>query len=267
MSLFRAITAEEEAASALMLALRQQNYPGASRLNPKDHRHKSAIWPFLQAIGRGVREKGVVIPQMAISTQGEPRLELSIDISEAAGQPLWATPDHPFNFVMHSDEKGPFEVHRWERELLAIASDKGFSDIRSHIAAEANLRNRILYSSHEGIPAVTFADDLLRTRLDHVTWVLVVTIGIVQTPEHQLFVVQGLEALLRALEQFEGEGYSFPAHGPPTSGPYLSLVEQSDGSMKLKMVAPQLEWPMSPSALMPSERSIRPRSINVTFGR
>jgi hypothetical protein len=47
MAAFRAITAEEEAASALILSLKQKNYPNSSRLNHRDHIQKSALIPSL----------------------------------------------------------------------------------------------------------------------------------------------------------------------------------------------------------------------------
>src|SRR4051812_48496164 len=47
---FRAITAEEEAASALLLALQQKQYPNSSRLNHRDHTQKTALTPFLNAV-------------------------------------------------------------------------------------------------------------------------------------------------------------------------------------------------------------------------
>lgn len=43
MYLFRAITAEEEAATALMLALKKQHYPNAEQLNPRNHTHKASF--------------------------------------------------------------------------------------------------------------------------------------------------------------------------------------------------------------------------------
>lgn len=43
MYLFRAITAEEEAATGLMLALKQMHYPNAEQLNPRNHTHKASF--------------------------------------------------------------------------------------------------------------------------------------------------------------------------------------------------------------------------------
>lgn len=239
MSLFRAITAEEEAATALILALRQQKYPGTTRLNPRAHPHKAAIWPMLYAIHCGIAEKGVPAPKLAIKKSGKPELDLAIDFGALGelGRPLWGRPDHPFNLVIHSDEKGPFEVHRFERELLALAIDRGAATIGAHIAAEANLRNQILYASDQGIPAIRFSDDTLLIRLQRVTWLLVVTIGILQTTTLQLLVVQALEALLIALDKFEGSAFDFPEHQRP-GATHLDVAEQPGGSRRLRAFGP-----------------------------
>ena len=50
MAIFRAITAEEEAASGVMRCLMEMKYPGADVLNPHDHAHKHAVFPFMQIL-------------------------------------------------------------------------------------------------------------------------------------------------------------------------------------------------------------------------
>src|SRR4030042_2912383 len=47
MSMFRAITAEEEVATALFLSLKRRHYVGANRLKHRDHVHKNAVIPFV----------------------------------------------------------------------------------------------------------------------------------------------------------------------------------------------------------------------------
>ncbi len=52
MAAFRAITAEEEAASALFHSLKRRRYAGAARLSPRNHVHKNAVAPFCTAVSR-----------------------------------------------------------------------------------------------------------------------------------------------------------------------------------------------------------------------
>lgn len=50
MAVFRAITAEEEAASALFHALKRRGYPDSGKLNPRLHEHKAALTPYIIGI-------------------------------------------------------------------------------------------------------------------------------------------------------------------------------------------------------------------------
>lgn len=64
MSLFRAITAEEEAATAVIRALNVRKHPNAERLKERQHQHKAAIWPFITAIADKFAEKNIAMPTM-----------------------------------------------------------------------------------------------------------------------------------------------------------------------------------------------------------
>jgi hypothetical protein len=238
MSLFRAITAEEEAATAVIRALNVRKYPNAERLKERQHPHKAAIWPFITAIADKLAEKNVAMPTVSLRVEGEPRIELSIDIAGQAGleQPLWGTPDEPFNWTFWSDRTGPFKPHDFSEELAALADEKGARDIESYIADEANRRNQLLYASDQGIPSVAFADSLLIGRRQRVTVMLVITIAILQTQVHQLFLVQCLDALLRTISRFDGDPLDMPMLD--LTVPRLELAEQLDGSMKASIVRP-----------------------------
>jgi hypothetical protein len=238
MSLFCAITAEEEAATAVIRALRLRAYPNAERLKERQHPHKMSIWAFVTAVADKMAEKNIPMPSMGLRIDGDPRIELSIDLAGQAGLdwPLWGTPDEPFNFSMWSDRTGPFKPHDFYEELATLAAGKGAHNIEAHIAAEANLRNRILYASDQGIPSVSFADSLIIGRRQRVTVMLVLTIAILQSEKHQLFLVQCLDALLRAVQRFEGDALEIP-HLDKASE-HLELAEQADGTMKLSHVRP-----------------------------
>lgn len=238
MSLFRAITAEEEAATAVIRALNARAYPNAERLKERQHPHKAALWPFIAAVANKMAEKNIPMPNLALRIEGDPRIDLSIDIAARAGleKPLWGTPDEPFNWSMWSDRTGPFKLHDFGEELAALATAKGAKSIGAHVAHEANLRNQLLYASEQGVPSVAFSDDLLIGRRQRVTVMLFLAIAILQTAKHQLFLVQSLHALLRAVQGFDGDPADIPALDPNV--PRLELAEQPDGSMKASIVRP-----------------------------
>lgn len=238
MSSFRAITAEEEAATAVIRALRHLAYPNAERLSDRNHVHKSALWPFIEAVSAKMAEKNIATPTIALRVEGEPRIELSVDLGSRANldRPLWGTPDEPFNFAMWSDRTGPFKLHDFSEELLALATGKGARDIESYVKAEANARNQLLYASEQGIPSVMFEDAYLLSRRRRVITLVVLTIAIMQTKVHQLFLVQCLDALLRAVQRFDGEPLDLPNIDPRVER--LELTEQTDGSMRLVHIRP-----------------------------
>lgn len=238
MSLFRAITAEEEAATALIRALQFQCYPNADRLKDRQHSHKASIWPLIVAINDMRQEKNIPLPKVGLRAEGKPRIEVSIDIAGQAGlpEPLWGTPDEPFNWSMWSDKTGSFKPHDFSDELAALAARKGANSIATYVAAEANRRNQLLYASDRGVPAVFFSDSVLIDRRKRVTVLLTLTVAVLQTSKHQTFFVQCLDALLRTIQKFDGE----PVWIPPMDRTVtrLELAEQEDGTMRAAIVRP-----------------------------
>jgi hypothetical protein len=52
MAVFRSITAEEEAATAIFIALKEKHYNNADKIQYKKHPYKQALGPFIRAIGK-----------------------------------------------------------------------------------------------------------------------------------------------------------------------------------------------------------------------
>src|SRR4051812_32687695 len=72
MAAFRAITAEEEAATALFHSLKRHRYPGSELLKPRDHLQKNAVAPFCSAVSRLfelVDEQFDLRPQLRINDE------------------------------------------------------------------------------------------------------------------------------------------------------------------------------------------------------
>lgn len=208
MSALRAITAEEEAASALILSLQQKRYPGSGLINHRDHLHKTALTPFLNAVRKVLSVTDFAKPTLTLKPkEAPPRVEVSFDIRNMGAdisEPLFVQPDEPLNFLVHNQsEDGDRSVHAFEEELKEIATGKGLDDVLDFLRSEANRRNRLLYANDEGIPSVQFQEGFLRERLRRVTVLLVLTIAVQQTKIHQLFIVQCLKAFLRMMKKAE----------------------------------------------------------------
>lgn len=229
MSLFRAITAEEEAATALMLALSQRRYPGSELLKTRDHRHKSAITPFLWAVNNMLANSNIPTPKLEIMDATPPKLRLTLDIGSVIEhpEPLIGEPDHPLNFVLRAG--GDKSIYRFETELQEIVSNRSAKDIGAFIEGEANLRNRLLYADDAGYPTVEFPDNTILERRDRVYRLTLLTIAILQTSEHQLFAAQCLEVFLAVLGKVVPNGLDFDTAAPPT-GLHMSIIQQPNGS-------------------------------------
>jgi hypothetical protein len=176
-----------------------------------------------------------------VSTGDRPQIRIDVDIGPMIGSdvPYWAHSPDPFHMAIHSDEKGPFELHRWERELAEIAGHE--VDIIEYVRDAANNRNQVLYASDKGMPSIAFPDQLILDRLERVRWIMIAVIGILQTKTLQLLVIQALEALLIAIKKFEGEGFVFPNFSEhEMSKAYLRIEQQPDGSY-LSGIKPHLK--------------------------
>lgn len=256
MSGFRAITAEEEAATALILALKQRGYPGSSKLNAWNHVHKSAFWPLLAAINDLLFQSGFPAPQVHLSRTMPPRVTLHINLTAMAGgtgNPVWGNPDEPLNFSLRSGAAEAAAIHLFEAELENLASIRGAKSVLKHIEAEANLRNLLLYARSEGLPHATFEDAALLEKARRVSVLVTLAIMVMQTTQHQLFVVQCLEALLRAIGKIEEELIDYEAAVAPANLPLLAINRLDGGpaiisiTRKLGVVG-RFTWPPSRSA-------------------
>jgi len=203
MALFRAITAEEEAATALITALQIRRYPGAKTLNPWNHAHKAGCSIFLRIVETVLAEAGFPSPTYRLQDEGpRPRLDVHIR-SETLGLPpgYFATPEEPLSGFMQEGKLGDDDtrVMTFEKQVQRRLVEAGARDMLALLRAGANLRNELLYASDKGITVVKHPDAALIERRRPVSLLLTLTIAILQTPKHQAFAAQILAAYLRAL--------------------------------------------------------------------
>ena len=115
MAMFRAITAEEEVATALLRAVQSIGYPGASRLRVRNHVYKAAVFPFIAAISKhasNLKFNGIIEIRLGVPKEGErPRLTLAFILDGArAGQ--YAHPNPPLNLHLREGEEKSFPDYR-----------------------------------------------------------------------------------------------------------------------------------------------------------
>ena len=153
MSMFRAITAEEEAASGLMLCLKELGYADAQKLKHRDHVQKSAITPFLAILGdffsSTVVNNNITAALHITEVDGQSRLTIAIPTT-LNGEPYLAYPVPPLNFSVTSEDKNL----SYKKQIEKFTKKAGSSTIVSYIKAQANLRNQLLYAGPDGYPTV-----------------------------------------------------------------------------------------------------------------
>lgn len=213
MAVFRGITAKEEAATALILALKQRNYPDADKLNHRDHVHKTGLIPFIATLETLLANSGFPTPQVQLNYGADtPRIDVhlsSADLGMPAG--YFATPDEPLNMLISQGRKdfATAQVSKFEQQLAKTAEYHGEKDLLTAIRKEANLRNQILYATDDGIARVENADAALISYRKPVLLLLTLVIAILQTKKHQLLAVQSVSAYVTALKRVPTDDFDY----------------------------------------------------------
>ncbi|TKB57396.1 hypothetical protein [Ferrimonas aestuarii] len=152
MSIFRLITAEEEAATAIILMLKEHGYDGSKRLSKNNHLHKQCLHTYICSVWDAIKgDLHLMIPEMPemrwTEVDGQHAIKLMFKIN-IDGQSFVAEPSSPMNFQVSNNE----EPHDFSGEIFSFLEEKGFSDTVKHLKENANLRNKLLYSDGNKIP-------------------------------------------------------------------------------------------------------------------
>jgi len=204
MAAFQSITAEEEAAAALMLSLKRHQYKGASKLKHRDHVHKNAIIPFIDAVSRIYMKFRNVAPPIELlwdEKKTPSRLLMRLKMPAPGGKVFWAFPLPPLNFssFQNKNESGMVRLD-FAEGIEQIATEAKAKSIIEYLRRRANLRNKLLYAAAEGCPKMS--EDIekhLRGLQRNVMTILRTYFMVDPYPEHQGFVQQCLDAFLGML--------------------------------------------------------------------
>ena len=198
---FRAITAEEEAATGIIRELQSLGYNRAGMLKPHSHSHKAGIWHLLVVVSNFMNEVGAgeLLKLVVYEGVGDLKGKLIISFpSPIPGDSRWVNPTPPLNMnITNDDERVGFK-----KQAAELASVKSAITLKKLIDREANIRNELIYASHEGIPNVK--DSPLAFICERENRVMVLTYAyllISQYREKQTFVQQCLDAYLKLLER------------------------------------------------------------------
>lgn len=196
MAIFRAITAEEEAATGLLRVLQDQGYADPGELLPKDHLQKAAVYPYLRAIAKhtsylrvnGIKEVRLGIPK----DEEKPKLQLVL-LLDGENDGFVARPDPPLNLSIR--EGG--EVVDYQKYFRELISPSGFEDIRKYLNVKKNERNLLLYASPKGLlDPGPVADSTLTDYKHRIMTILKAALLIWPYTEAQPFVQEAVRSFL-----------------------------------------------------------------------
>ena len=166
MSVFRAITAEEEAATAIFLILKEKQYENAKKIKFKNHSYKQALSPFLDRVGEFLFKTTKVdnFPfgeKFHLKLEGSEKEKKLMLAFEIGGK--YAYPIPPLNFSISVNGM----PYYFKEELNSLASQNNVNEVRKYIADLANRRNEILYANSQGVPEITGSiDSYLKSRIN-----------------------------------------------------------------------------------------------------
>lgn len=204
MTLFRAITAEEEVARAIFLALKEKHYENAKKIKDQQHVYKQGLYPFMDAVSRFLHKTSQMegFPfgpnyNLSVANEGGKKgLRLHLEIQDGR----WVTPIPPLHFSISMNN----ETYLFDDELEEIASEHNKNAMREYIKDTAGLRNHMIYASDKGVPH--FEGDIskiLLGRQKKIFTMLRVLCLMYPYKEKALFVQQVLNAFLYMMGDIE----------------------------------------------------------------
>jgi len=202
MAVFRAITAEEEAATAIFIALRDLKYENAKKIKFRSHEYKQALSPFIRGIGNYLemtsKLEGFPFKNYQIRIEGEGKdRKLSVSLPYGDG---YFTSIPPLGFKLEKNDS----IYHFEEELAEIASGKSYETILKYVKGFSALRNDLLYAQPDGVPNIKGKiDGHLKHRQDIVTIFMRIYALIYPYKERALFVQQALDAFLVMMGDIE----------------------------------------------------------------
>ncbi len=205
MAIFRSLTAEEEASTAIFFILKQIGYENAKKINFRSHVHKQAVIPFIRSIGK-------MLGTLAEKTKypfGQ-NYNISLDESDDSSNLLinlpWGkgqlTPHPPLNFSIKENGQ-PYD---FRKELEEIINSKGYSLVIKYLDENANRRNQLIYANEQGIPSLSSdPDKFINSQKCKVAILLRVLALIYPYKDKVLFVQQAINAYLMMLGRIDKE--------------------------------------------------------------
>jgi len=186
-STFLAITAEEEASTALFLALINKKYNEAKKLNKRNHNHKAGVYPFLGLLGETLNITKHELPiEVTFSIPKDDQNEVlrtRMFLGSIDGEDMYSYPDPPLNLVSVETDGNPKDYLKGVR---SVAQEKSINSIYKYITEIANIRNKMLYASDGAIPCVENINEMLQRHVGATLLIHMMYLFVVQHPKQNL---------------------------------------------------------------------------------
>jgi len=192
MAAFRALTGIEEAATAIFHALKRQKYNNAQFLKKERHFHKTAVYPFFQAIGSLLATFDIRTQIVCDTTKQHPKLEIHFPNHSNEGA---FSQEFPLDFKITKNS----ELYDFSEQITQLVSERNAKSFCQHSNDLANVRNKLLYSSNEGIPMAQITEDDLKIKEAIIINFLVIYLLITQYDKQQSFIQQALDVFVNIL--------------------------------------------------------------------
>ena len=201
---FRAITGEEEAATALIKALQLRRYPHAAEFNPRSHQHKWALIACVMAIADDVSP--MLKEFQLVFSFAKRRVDVKIPLSNfdvTGGDKYAIQPVEPLDLT--SRKYGLDDEDVFAEALKNLAKRSNFKHIKEMVSVQANARNTLLYASDRSMPESEASLRGIENRRKRALILLVLAIMILQSKKHQALVQQAILAFLSAISRLPRE--------------------------------------------------------------
>lgn len=195
---FRAITAAEEAASALIRSLQVREYPKANLIDLRKHSHKAAVPFFLRAVRHTLAGNGTIEMTMTLSVD-PPKLTVALPLHQFISLPEKMKNAHlelvdPLGIV--GSNAGVEAAEFFDEAVRKVAGSRKVDKL---IARDANSRNRVLYAHDSGRPRSQATLESLEKRESDGILCLMLAVAVMQVQHHQGFALQCLNGFLKVV--------------------------------------------------------------------
>jgi hypothetical protein len=202
-SVFLAITAEEEAATAIFHALRKRKYDHADKLKGWDHRYKAGVYPFLRLIGDVLSPPEGSLPlTLYFDKEDQAKadiLRIRMPISVKDGRQYCLIPEPPLGLVSKGLDG---RVRDYAKEVRSVASERGIESIYEYIKSLANERNKMLYATDSSLPKIEDASAAYKRHSGAALLNLIMYL-LIEPHKKQSLPQEALGAYLRILNRIE----------------------------------------------------------------